>query len=60
MELLTSAQAKDLSLDQQAQNASLAWSDFQGTILPKLIKAVLDIDAGRSEKLAESDIPQAL
>jgi hypothetical protein len=57
LDLLTSIQSKGLTVDQQAQNASLAWSDFQGKILPELIQAILDIDAGRSEKVAEPDAP---
>jgi hypothetical protein len=48
LDLLTSAQARGLTLDQQVQNASLAWSDFQGGRLPGLIQAILDIDAARS------------
>ncbi len=54
LDLLTGAQARGLTLDQQAQNASLAWSDFQGRTLPGLIQAVLDIDAARSATVSNS------
>jgi len=47
-DLLTSAQAKGLTLDQQAQNASLAWSDFQSHSLPELTQTILEIDAAQS------------
>jgi hypothetical protein len=57
LELLTSAQARGLSVDQQEHNALLAWSDFQGKILPGLIQAILDIDSGRPETVAEPDAP---
>jgi len=43
-DLLKPAQAKCITFDAQAYNVGLAWSDFQGQILPQLIKAVLAID----------------
>lgn len=47
-DLLTAAQAKSMAYEAQATNVSLAWSDFQGTILPELISAILEIDADLS------------
>ena len=46
-DLLTSAQAKGLTLEQQVNNVLLGWSDFQGDALPKITQAVVDIDASR-------------
>lgn len=43
-DLMTAKLAETLTTEQQENNASLAWSDFQGTTLPALIQAVLDID----------------
>ena len=54
LDLLTSAQARGLTLDQQVQNASLAWSDFQGKSLPALVQAILDTDAARSAEVGDA------
>jgi hypothetical protein len=60
-DLLTSAQAKGLTLEQQANNILLAWSDFQASALPAITQAVLDIDASRaaarSANKAKREIP---
>lgn len=50
-DLLTSAQARGLTAEQQIQNAALAWSDFQGSTLRTLIQAILDIE-GRHSRIA--------
>ena len=47
-DLLTSAQAKGLTLEQQVNNVLLGRSDFQGDALPKITQAVVDIDASRT------------
>lgn len=47
-DLMTAKLAETLTTEQQEANAGLAWSDFQGTALPALIQAVLEID----EKMA--------
>ena len=47
-DLQTSVQAKGLTIEQQANNATLAWSDFQGFRLQGLIRGILDIDMGHS------------
>lgn len=43
-DLITAKLAETLTTEQQEANAGLAWSDFQGTTLPALIDAVLEID----------------
>jgi hypothetical protein len=43
-DLLTPAQAKNLTFEAQANNVGLGWSDFQGRTLQSLIDAVLAID----------------
>lgn len=43
-DLMTAKLAETLTAEQQESNVSLAWSDFQGTTLPALIPAVLEID----------------
>ncbi len=43
-DLLTPAQAKNLTFEAQANNVSLGWSDFQGRTLQPLIDAVIAID----------------
>ena len=43
-DLMTAKLAETLTTEQQEANADLAWSDFQGTTLPALIQAVLEID----------------
>ena len=47
-DLLTSTEARDLTLEQQAQKAAAAWAQFLTTSLPTLTQAVLDIDAQRT------------
>jgi hypothetical protein len=47
-DLLTAPQARSMAYEAQATNVSLAWSDFQGTVLPDLISAILEIDADLS------------
>ncbi len=49
-DLLTAAQAKDLTFEAQSTNVGLGWSDFQAQSLPQLTAAVLAID----EQLAAS------
>ena len=44
-DLLTNAQAKELSFEARANNVALAWSDFQGNQLPLLIQTIVEIDA---------------
>lgn len=43
-DLITAKLAESLTTEQQEANAELAWSDFQGTTLPALIHAVLEIE----------------
>jgi hypothetical protein len=43
-DLMTANLAETLTTEQQEENAGLAWSSFQGTTLPALIEAVLEID----------------
>jgi len=43
-DLLTPAQAKNLTFEAQVLNVGLGWSDFQGQTLPLLTDAVLAID----------------
>lgn len=43
-DLMTAKLAENLTAEQQEANADLAWSDFQGTTLPTLIQAVLEIE----------------
>ncbi|MDB5407505.1 MAG: hypothetical protein JWL84_2417 [Rhodospirillales bacterium] len=58
-DLLTSAQARGLSLDQQAANASLAWSDFQGRQLQELIQEILRIEEHRAATIVPMPTVQA-
>jgi hypothetical protein len=44
-DLLTAERAANMSSDAQINNLRLAWSDFQGTVLPRLIDTVLELDA---------------
>ncbi len=44
-DLLTAEGAATMSAEAQVSNVSLAWSDFQGTVLLQLIDAILEIDA---------------
>jgi hypothetical protein len=63
-DLLTGAQAKGLTLEQQASNVLLAWSDFQASTLPAITQTVLDIDASRAasrlEDKAKHEIQQGV
>lgn len=43
-DLMTAKLAETLTPEQLETNVGLAWSDFQGTTLPALIHAVLDIE----------------
>lgn len=43
-DLITAELAETLTAEQQEANVDLAWSEFQGTTLPELIQAVLEID----------------
>jgi hypothetical protein len=43
-DLLTAAQASQLSFEAQTTNAALAWSDFQASQLPALITSILSLD----------------
>jgi hypothetical protein len=45
-DLMTAERAATLSVEAQATNIDLAWTDFQQVALPTLIDAVLEIDAG--------------
>jgi hypothetical protein len=44
-DLLTAEKAATITAEAQANNVALAWSEFQGVILPQLIDAALEIDA---------------
>lgn len=44
-DLLTAERAAALSAEVQVSDVGLAWSEFQGTTLPELIGAILEIDA---------------
>jgi hypothetical protein len=44
-DLLTSTVAQTLTFEQQVNNVSLAWSDFQGTQLKSLTETIVAIDA---------------
>lgn len=50
-DLLTEAQARDLTFEAQELNVGLAWSDFQGRTLNQLADAVIEID----KRLGSSD-----
>ncbi|HEX8511975.1 MAG TPA: PD-(D/E)XK nuclease family protein [Allosphingosinicella sp.] len=44
-DLMTAERAATMSAEAQANNLGLAWSEFQGTTLQQLIRAILEIDA---------------
>lgn len=43
-DLMTAERAATIGAEAQANNVALAWSDFQGETLPRLIDAALEID----------------
>ncbi|WP_448662819.1 PD-(D/E)XK nuclease family protein [Sphingomonas sp. CJ20] len=51
-DLLTAEKAATIGAEAQANNVSLAWSNFQGETLPLLITASLEIDAAISDSRA--------
>lgn len=52
-DLLTAAQAAQLSFEAQANNAALARSDFQGSQLPALLTSILSLDAQLASSLPD-------